>query len=372
MKIIIAICVLFISGVFLQARIITVDNKYPSMCDYTNLQDAHDAANSGDTIYVYPSSISYDTLSANKKIILIGTGWETSNNYTYNSTITGTIKLLNGADYSKIIGFTGSPIIWIDADNTQILRNKLGGIIIFDNHLGTVIQNNIIKCNVLFREPYFRYYTCMYIAGNNSIIMSNNIIDERRFDSYRHLHVIVSEYGDRAPFNSFSSTENITLTMNNNFFLTKEMGQYQTTSGIMLSEGSNSLIAFNNIHHAIDFNYNGFYYPYASNCIANFCGIKDWFLFPNENGNNNNVQMSDVFVNWDPNNLDNCDFHLKPNSPAKGTGRNGEDMGIYGGSTPFVDGGYPGIPSIIELDADIVGSKQSGIKVKIKAKSNKD
>ncbi len=74
--------------------------------------------------------------------------------------------------------------------------------------------------------------------------------------------------------------------------------------------------------------------------------------------------MDTVFVDYDG-----WDFHLLSDSPAKGSGQNGVDMGIYGGSTPFVDGGRPGLPLITDIDSDFVGSQQSGLDVTIKAKS---
>ena len=46
------------------------------------------------------------------------------------------------------------------------------------------------------------------------------------------------------------------------------------------------------------------------------------------------------------------------------------DTGIYGGSTPFIDGGFPGLPSIMEIQADHVGSQTGGLDINVKAKSN--
>jgi len=96
----------------------------------------------------------------------------------------------------------------------------------------------------------------------------------------------------------------------------------------------------------------------------NMCNLDQ---LPSDNGNIQNTNMNSVFV--DPANYD---YHLLQDSPAKGAGQNGEDMGCYGGDTPFVDGGAPGIPSIVEITASHVGSQQSGLDVIIKAKSNKE
>ena len=52
----------------INARILTVANQtiHQTVAQYTTLQAAHDAAQSGDTIYLYPSSISYSGISITK------------------------------------------------------------------------------------------------------------------------------------------------------------------------------------------------------------------------------------------------------------------------------------------------------------------
>lgn len=40
------------------------------------------------------------------------------------------------------------------------------------------------------------------------------------------------------------------------------------------------------------------------------------------------------------------DYHLKAGSPGEDAGTDGTDIGVYGGSSPFKDGGLPVIPSI--------------------------
>ena len=66
----------------------------------------------------------------------------------------------------------------------------------------------------------------------------------------------------------------------------------------------------------------------------------------------------------------NDNFHLKLEPPAMRSGLGGAEIGIYGGDLPFIDGGYPNIPSIYYLDIPATGSQKEGINVTIKAKSN--
>ena len=84
-------------------------------------------------------------------------------------------------------------------------------------------------------------------------------------------------------------------------------------------------------------------------------------VYSRENGTNFNANFID---------FDNSNYHLKPGSPAIGTGENGTDMGIYGGNTPYVDGGYPSIPVIYYLDVPLTGSQKDGINITVKAKTN--
>jgi len=88
----------------------------------------------------------------------------------------------------------------------------------------------------------------------------------------------------------------------------------------------------------------------------------------NQLGFHNNLISPDidsVFENYLEDN-----YKLKVNSPAKGIGYEGADMGIYDGEFPFVDGGTPSLPTIYYLDVHLSGTKQGGINVTIKVKSN--
>ena len=42
---------------------------------------------------------------------------------------------------------------------------------------------------------------------------------------------------------------------------------------------------------------------------------------------------------------------LKPNSPAKGAGSGGTDIGMFGGVNPYVLSGIPSVPTFYQLTA---------------------
>lgn len=72
--------------------------------------------------------------------------------------------------------------------------------------------------------------------------------------------------------------------------------------------------------------------------------------FGNEDGNQSNVNINNVFVG-----VGSTDgrWQLKEGSPAIGTGVNGEDCGMFGGFRPYVLSGIPAIPSIYRLVLDV-------------------
>src|SRR5690348_8515351 len=57
------------------ATVITVDNNANSPGQYSSLQSAINAASAGDTLYVSGSTSSYGNFTLNKRLTLIGTGY---------------------------------------------------------------------------------------------------------------------------------------------------------------------------------------------------------------------------------------------------------------------------------------------------------
>ncbi|MEM1003444.1 MAG: hypothetical protein AAGH46_12425, partial [Bacteroidota bacterium] len=70
---VLALVIIFNSSLLMKAQTIhTVDNCPNSAADFTTIQDAIDAAEDGDIIYVQPSMTSYGSINLNKEIDLIG------------------------------------------------------------------------------------------------------------------------------------------------------------------------------------------------------------------------------------------------------------------------------------------------------------
>ncbi|GAB4372155.1 MAG: hypothetical protein Kow0042_15340 [Calditrichia bacterium] len=86
-------------------------------------------------------------------------------------------------------------------------------------------------------------------------------------------------------------------------------------------------------------------------------------------GNQVNVPMNTVFVDSGSVSTDG-DWQLRSGSPAIGAGLNGEDCGMFGGTTPYILSGIPAIPTIYFFVAPSSASGTQGLQVQIKAKSN--
>jgi len=326
--------IVMITCSIIHAAIITVDNKTPSVGDYTTLQAAHDAASDGDTIYVYPSWAVYNGITVTKTLTFVGTGFGYPSEGMNTTLLTGTMTFSAGSDGSSLEGFRRSDSFYvtyfyvtIDADNITIKRNRLYKITVSKNHTGTVILQNYLHDE---SDAWL-----IEVGNYNELLIANNKLINKSYNGK----------GIYAPH------PNITITVLHNVIRV-----YNNVNALHL-DNSNKFVANNIIVSGQCTGTSGYYY--------NMCNGSQ---LPNRDGNIINVNMITVFDT--PNPSDPYHFHLLPDSPAIGAGQNGVDMGMYSGSTSFVDGGAPSLPSIFHLESDHVGSQQTGLDVTIKAKSN--
>jgi hypothetical protein len=318
---------LLIPCIALQARILTVENDMGAG-QYRSLQEAHDAANNGDTLYVYPSFNTYEPITLTKRLAIYGIGFEPPDSLTPKTHIGGTMTFAPGADGSSLISFGGGFNVIINTNNIHIKRDSLCSVLINSNHYGISLTNNIIVNN--------------FISIKDSVIVSivNNLIinyERSEYDVTGYYSGIVF-YGN---YSSISVINNIIMNFN-----TKLHNYNCPCFAIGPVRSHNHCLIENNVIMAVHGITN-----LNSTLPYNIC-------FSNPDSANN------LFVNYSGG-----DYHLKPGSPAIGAGCDGQDIGIYGGLTPFVDGGYPRLPVITKIETSGIGTKQSGVNVHIKAKS---
>ena len=95
--------------------------------------------------------------------------------------------------------------------------------------------------------------------------------------------------------------------------------------------------------------------------------IGDATQFGTADGNQENVTMTTVF---DGTGSTDGQWQLAVSSPAIGAGIGGIDVGMYGGTDPYVLSGIPHIPNIYQFDGPTTGSTTAGLPITLKVKSN--
>ena len=292
------------------ASVLTVNNTSTSAGQYTSVQTAITAAVAGDTIYVHGSATTYGDVTIDKRLVIIGAGYQ-----------------LSGTQYnlpSKIEYLT--------------LNLASGTIIKGMNILG--IQDGGFVCNNITIERNF-ISAFLYVSGSAWII-KNNFAGSIRLDYDSNIiisnNIIAGVYG-------IMNSDKPSVLITNNIFLTQTVFYALTSATIT-----------NNFFFEANF-----FLPTAGNPAINNVYRKNIFIhtvatnfmsLPAENLNT----VSPQFVSIIPSATDilsaqNLDWHLLASSLGKVYGTDGTDIGIYGGTYPMPNtSGLCPIPQILNVD----------------------
>ncbi len=305
------ISILILYTTELNARILTVASQSsPQVAQYNTIQAAHDEAQSGDTIYVYPSLIAYKGAVITKKIIIIGNGFTKVNDYSDCSKIlnTETLWFDAGSEGSVISSLSGNFAINVKASNVLVQRCKLGSFNVGTNVTLVSIINSFISSISI---------------GNNSLVsILNNII-------YHGNHAAIS-----------IGTNGYGLIKNN----------------IISNIAAETIYGYSaSIINNIIFTNSATYYLSSDATIKNSPTNVDtniWFVdYANQNYH---LKAGSPGIGAGKNEND---------TPT--------DLGIYGGDYPFIDDGAPSLPTVYYMNVPAIGSQKDGLSVEIKAKTNK-
>ena len=170
------ICLIYISVI--TATVITVDNRMPSIGDYTSIQSAHDAASdTGATLLVYPSKTSYSTLTVTKPLHIIGPGHREVSGYSSSETATiGTITFQEGSEGAVLEGFVSNDPVFIFANDITIKNNYFhkNNRMLYIGTSGYLVENTIIQGNKIIGSSY--NYELVSIGTAVNAAFTNNII----------------------------------------------------------------------------------------------------------------------------------------------------------------------------------------------------
>lgn len=302
---------------------------------YELLDDAISNAQPKDTIYLPGRAFTIST-SINKELHFIGVGhFPDSTSATNRSIITSTIKLNEDANNGSIEG------IYISAGSST---NNIGGVEFHGN-----VSNYTIKRN----------YITFGIRHQGDVITSNLYISE---------NILGKVYlgGSDDSFNNF---------FKNNIFLAKgnTLNNASVKNCIFKANGTYPDTYFvNSVVENCIFNKD---YPCSfSNSITHNNVNKGTNSGSSGNGNQGSgnfldyVDLENVFSDYSATgDIYSMNFHLGSNSPYANAGRDGTDIGIYGGSSLWKEGSVPFNPHIqikqISNTTDSNGNLQISIQV---------
>ena len=312
---IVAICGIASSA---SAKIWQVNSNSGVTVDFATVQAAHDGAASGDTLYVAGSPTTYGDLTAEKTLYIFGPGYfldENPGNQASNVSCTiGTVNFNAGSERTQMSGTTVDGVMTVNTDNIAVLRNRIS--------VGQVLTGTNVA-NLTFGQNYVSNLSVG--SGSNNILIFNNFFTQSLLSPVSSSAEVVSNVFT----NSIQAVSNSTV-RNNIVISTSATGPFTGTG----NEVSNN--------------------------------IGGGAEFGTENGNQSNVDMSTVFV---ATGSTDGKWQLAVGSPAIGAGFNGVDIGMFGGSTPYVLSGIPAIPTIYSFDAPAIGTTGGGLAVNMSIKS---
>ncbi len=333
--------ILFISSFSInEAAILTVDNNAGNQPDFTSLQEAHDAAESGDTIHLAPSSQVYNVDAIEKSLTIIGPGFGT-----------GTFAMLGEITISA----SDVMIMGVTFRDTLRLRGVVQGVGFYRNHfrpnsrirIANEFNVSVSASNVFFVNNYIESGLSIgdkdYSHSINNFYLLNNII-------------LAGEH----------SFETGSGTIAHNFFYKKSGGD--NTYIRFISRGWTGVLR-NNIIAGEGFA--DFFSIWDNTPIEDFWQIENNLGL--EGFNISHEGLVTVGSITDAVTMEDDYGRIAmpvENSPALGAGTNGSDIGPFGGPHPWNLDQRPPLPYISRLVAPTIIGVGETLEVTLEAKPN--
>jgi hypothetical protein len=296
----------------------TVDNSPNSGADFTSVQAAIDAANSGDTLFIHPSATPYGNFNISKVIHIRSLGH--SPQYTQGmSAELGNISLTanpgaNGITLSGLrfgeISVVSNSYTFNNLQITNCWFNKIIG----GTGSGAGTRDNWVIAGCVLQGNGFNLIS--KVNGNGWLIVNNylrNPSDNWSWNTFRNL--------------------NGTDTFRNNIIVTNQNGSGGDTE-IRLFETCVNLNIENSIFlfmgNAVSIYQSGNSVTY-NNCLSYNYGTSTLSALTGNN-NLNNTNPNFVNIGNNPNFSVDKNFNIQPGSPASGHGIDGQDIGLFGNS----------------------------------------
>ncbi len=296
------------------------------------VNDAVAAAQNGDTIYIPGATYTIGNLIIDKSLTIFGVGhYADSTQATGITNLSGEIHLITGADNSFLQGFYLTGNIYLgtvdsnDAvNNINISRVNLNTLYLSFNGTDTNTASGIVISENWIRNSLYGGYTLNTIVRRNLIY--GQIGNFRNLIFFNNFHV--GYYCNNGPYRNISNS----LLRNNVTWF-----HFGNCNGNYLISG-----------YSNDFQYNSFVSNYTFPIGTN-TGSNNWY----------STSPSTLMVNCPSYALNyTYDYHLQ--TPSSFLGSDGTEIGIYGTTSPYKEGGVPKNPHIQSVSiADT--TNQSGL-----------
>jgi hypothetical protein len=350
------VCAVGLMAFSLNAQnIITIDNNPGSTTTYQTIQEAHDNANAGDTIYVQPSGTTYGSVNIRKSLTIIGRSHSETGKISQLSGVNqGANNItLRGLVFSSFFYDTGSPEPAL-RENLEITNCRIFSTFQLGGGNSRPTNNSIIRGNLL------QGISISTTSTNN--LIRNNILGG--LSSSNNQSTLIAN-------NVFRTTNNISITngdpnfpmiLANNMFIFNS----NTDRNVNFS-GGNAFGLSNNL----TYNYG------AGNVIlnpGNASAFTSTFALENTDPLFVNVDSSGGaslagLSTYSPISVPNEDLRLQAGSPALTGGSGGTEMGLYYNYNYNPLGQPTGYPTLDVESYDVVAPTNGNINVTITGKA---
>ncbi len=338
-----------------------VDNDSDNAAaDFRSIAAAIEAAGSGDVLLVMPSAVGYGSARINKRLTVVGPGFggpELGARFRSETAQFSSVHLepgvrgvtLTGLDIRGELQFIGNRTSQgsIGVANTLVLRNRIGGVDVSTHGFAAnaFFINNWIEGELkLVRASDFTQ--SFFIR---SAYFYNNVIRDRvdLYDSWTtggFTSRLVEAVSQVVFANNVFDNGEESVDMRNGEFYNNIVHRGTNSNGNAVRFSQRNVLVENNVFHGL--------------------------LPSNVPGENNTFvkSASEVIVGnelpWFRR------YELVENSPARTAGRDGSEVGIFGGLYPWDRDQAPPVPFVTNIEAPLVAGQGESMTFQVEVKSN--
>ena len=314
-KITLIVFLFVVASISASATTYTVNNNNPSPGQYNNAAAAITVASSGDTILFAASPYSYNTITLNKSLTIIGSGFNPS---TQNPQHTFCDYISVSANAGTIIGFEVQEVYTAtnNVTNLKVIRNKITYLLYDAGQNG---QNNWMIESNIFTSSYGASYAGVDFGNAayvHDIVIRNNI-----FYGYG-VGRIGNNYGPYASYNIYIQ-HNIFMG-NQPAFLYHMYGTYYVNDNIFYGASPRTTAGGYSLGSPIFSN------NISYNCYNNDTTFANGTNYVNQNPLFTNVSAVPVTAH-----SNSFNFALSNSSVGHNGASDATDVGVYGGTAIF-------------------------------------